>query len=252
MSTKCQPQHCDSFWHGAAPLLLFLTLVFMWLRCHHRTPEFLRHGRSPRSSGHQLPSRGERRIQRSSVQLQNHLSHHRGKPALSLLEALVKFSACHSAGCDECESSPQMKTLRGSILEESVPSAARHTTPRGLSPKRLLEFIMPELNLHCLRLASNSPKVRDTLLKLDEQGVSKAASADAKYCCMCQAESIPGRRIVTNSCKKHIRLSENWHSEVYTYCPQWSISCVKMWKVQLLYLFYIYSSLNYFFLNADW
>ncbi|CAM9229712.1 unnamed protein product, partial [Lampetra planeri] len=64
----------------------------------------------------------------------------------------------------------EMKTLRGSILEESVPSAARHTTPRGLSPKRLLEFIMPELNLHCLRLASNSPKVRDTLLKLDEQG----------------------------------------------------------------------------------
>lgn len=72
--------------------------------------------------------------------------------------------------------SPQMKTLRGSILEESVPSAARHTTPRGLSPKRLLEFIMPELNLHCLRLASNSPKVRDTLLKLDEQGVSDAAA----------------------------------------------------------------------------
>lgn len=69
-----------------------------------------------------------------------------------------------------------MKTLRGSIFEESVPSAARHTTPRGLSPKRLLEFIMPELNLHCLRLASNSPKVRDTLLKLDEQGVSNSAS----------------------------------------------------------------------------
>lgn len=68
----------------------------------------------------------------------------------------------------------QLKTLRGSILEESVPSAARHTTPRGLSPKRLLEFIIPELNLHCLRLASTSPKVRDTLLKLDEQGVSSA------------------------------------------------------------------------------
>lgn len=79
-----------------------------------------------------------------------------------------------STGCVECESRPQMKTLRGSILEESVPSAARHTTPRGLTPKRLLEFIMPELNQHCLRLASNSPKVRDTLLKLDEQGVSNA------------------------------------------------------------------------------
>ncbi|XP_040906826.1 signal-induced proliferation-associated 1-like protein 1 isoform X2 [Toxotes jaculatrix] len=76
----------------------------------------------------------------------------------------------------------EMKTLRGSILEESVPSAARHTTPRGLSPKRLLEFIMPELNLHCLRLASNSPKVRDTLLKLDEQGLNFQRKVGVMYC----------------------------------------------------------------------
>uniref|UniRef100_A0A3Q3A804 Signal-induced proliferation-associated 1 n=1 Tax=Kryptolebias marmoratus TaxID=37003 RepID=A0A3Q3A804_KRYMA len=76
----------------------------------------------------------------------------------------------------------QMKTLRGSILEESVPSAARHTTPRGLSPKRLLEFIMPELNLQCLRLASNSPKVRDTLLKLDEQGLNFQRKVGVMYC----------------------------------------------------------------------
>lgn len=69
-----------------------------------------------------------------------------------------------------------------------MPSAARHTTPRGLSPKRLLEFIMPELNLHCLRLASNSPKVRDTLLKLDEQGVSEDTSAHTEGGCMCQTE----------------------------------------------------------------
>ncbi|XP_034034980.1 signal-induced proliferation-associated 1-like protein 1 [Thalassophryne amazonica] len=76
----------------------------------------------------------------------------------------------------------EMKTLRGSILEESVPSAARHTTPRGLSPKRLLEFIMPELNLQCLRLASNSPKVRDTLLKLDEQGLNFQRKVGVMYC----------------------------------------------------------------------
>ncbi|XP_072302389.1 signal-induced proliferation-associated protein 1 [Eucyclogobius newberryi] len=76
----------------------------------------------------------------------------------------------------------EMKTLRGSILEESVPSAARHTTPRGLSPKRLLEFIMPELNLHCLRLASNSPKVRDTLVKLDEQGLNFQRKVGIMYC----------------------------------------------------------------------
>lgn len=50
---------------------------------------------------------------------------------------------------------------------------------------------MPELNLHCLRLASNSPKVRDTLLKLDEQGVSTDAT-----------ESFSGHRIVTKGGKK--------------------------------------------------
>ncbi|XP_031428336.1 signal-induced proliferation-associated protein 1 isoform X2 [Clupea harengus] len=76
----------------------------------------------------------------------------------------------------------ELKTLRGSILEESVPSAARHTTPRGLSPKRLLEFIIPELNLHCLRLASTSPKVRDTLLKLDEQGLNFQRKVGIMYC----------------------------------------------------------------------
>ncbi|XP_030648781.1 signal-induced proliferation-associated 1-like protein 2 [Chanos chanos] len=76
----------------------------------------------------------------------------------------------------------ELKTLRGSILEESVPSAARHATPRGLSPKRLLEFILPELNLHCLRLASTSPKVRDTLLKLDEQGLNFQRKVGVMYC----------------------------------------------------------------------
>uniref|UniRef100_A0AAR2KXP0 Rap-GAP domain-containing protein n=1 Tax=Pygocentrus nattereri TaxID=42514 RepID=A0AAR2KXP0_PYGNA len=76
----------------------------------------------------------------------------------------------------------ELKTLRGSILEESVPSAARHTTPRGISPKRLLEFILPDLNLHCLRLASTSPKVRDTLLKLDEQGLNFQRKVGVMYC----------------------------------------------------------------------
>ncbi|KAL4659705.1 signal-induced proliferation-associated 1-like protein 2 isoform X1 [Arapaima gigas] len=76
----------------------------------------------------------------------------------------------------------ELKTLRGSILEESVPSAARHTTPRGLSPKRLLEHIIPDLNLHCLRLASTSPKVRDTLLKLDEQGLNFQRKVGVMYC----------------------------------------------------------------------
>lgn len=88
----------DSLWstylkHSSVTVLMF-TVASMWLYCHHRTPEFLRHGWSPRSSGHQLPSRGKRRIQRSSVQLQNHLSHHRGKTRtlLSSSSACVQLS----------------------------------------------------------------------------------------------------------------------------------------------------------------
>ncbi|KTF82310.1 hypothetical protein cypCar_00030928, partial [Cyprinus carpio] len=46
----------------------------------------------------------------------------------------------------------------------------------------LLEFILPDLNLHCLRLASTSPKVRDTLLKLDEQGLNFQHKVGIMYC----------------------------------------------------------------------
>ncbi|KAK1154872.1 signal-induced proliferation-associated 1-like protein 2 isoform X1 [Acipenser oxyrinchus oxyrinchus] len=76
----------------------------------------------------------------------------------------------------------ELKTLRGSILEECVPTAARNPTPRGLSPKKLLEYIIPELNLHSIRLASTSPKVRETLLKLDEQGLNFQRKFGIMYC----------------------------------------------------------------------
>ncbi|XP_066574878.1 signal-induced proliferation-associated protein 1 isoform X2 [Amia ocellicauda] len=76
----------------------------------------------------------------------------------------------------------ELKTLRGSLLEESVASGARHTTPRSLPPKKLLEFIIPDLNLHSIRLASTSPKVRETLLKLDEQGLNFQRKVGVMYC----------------------------------------------------------------------
>lgn len=66
----------------------------------------------------------------------------------------------------------QMVTLRGSILEDSVASTARHGTARGLPLKEVLECVAPELSVSCLRLALNTPKVTEQLLKLDEQGVS--------------------------------------------------------------------------------
>lgn len=67
----------------------------------------------------------------------------------------------------------QLNTLRGSILEDAVPSTSKHGLARGLPLKEVLEYLVPELNVHCLRLALNTPKVTEQLMKLDEQGVRR-------------------------------------------------------------------------------
>lgn len=66
----------------------------------------------------------------------------------------------------------QLVTLRGFILEDAVASTGRHGTVRGLPLKEVLEQVVPELSISCLRLALSTPKVTEQLLKLDEQGVS--------------------------------------------------------------------------------
>ncbi|KAB5581978.1 hypothetical protein PHYPO_G00181860 [Pangasianodon hypophthalmus] len=76
----------------------------------------------------------------------------------------------------------QLTTLRGAILEDAVPSTARHGTARGLPLKEVLEYVFPELNIQCLRLALNSPKVPEQLLKLDEQGLSFQHKVGVLYC----------------------------------------------------------------------
>lgn len=68
----------------------------------------------------------------------------------------------------------QLVTLRGSILEDAVASTGKHGTVRGLPLKEVLEQVVPELNVSCLRLGLSTPKVTEQLLKLDEQGVSGA------------------------------------------------------------------------------
>ncbi|XP_052008667.1 signal-induced proliferation-associated 1-like protein 3 [Xyrauchen texanus] len=66
----------------------------------------------------------------------------------------------------------ELVTMRGSILEDAVLSTAKHGTVRGLPLKEVLEYVLPELSMSCLRLALNTPKVTEQLLKLDEQGLS--------------------------------------------------------------------------------
>jgi len=57
-------------------------------------------------------------------------------------------------------------------MEDAVPSTVKHGTSRGLPLKEVLEYVVPEVNIQCLRLATSSPKVPEQLLKLDQQGVS--------------------------------------------------------------------------------
>ncbi|XP_043918205.1 signal-induced proliferation-associated 1-like protein 3 [Protopterus annectens] len=76
----------------------------------------------------------------------------------------------------------ELRTLRGSILEDAIPSTAKHGTVRGLPVKEILEYIIPELNSSCLRLSVSTSKVADQLLKLDEQGLSKKHKVGVLYC----------------------------------------------------------------------
>uniref|UniRef100_A0A672GBC3 Signal-induced proliferation-associated 1-like protein 1 n=1 Tax=Salarias fasciatus TaxID=181472 RepID=A0A672GBC3_SALFA len=76
----------------------------------------------------------------------------------------------------------ELTTLRGSILEDAVPSTSKHGTSRGLPVKEVLEYLLPELDLSCLRLALNTPKVTEQLMKLDEQGLSFQVKVGVMYC----------------------------------------------------------------------
>ncbi|XP_075956536.1 signal-induced proliferation-associated 1-like protein 3 isoform X1 [Anarhichas minor] len=76
----------------------------------------------------------------------------------------------------------ELVTLRGSILEDAVASTGRHGTVRGLPLKEVLEQVVPELSVSCLRLALSTPKVTEQLLKLDEQGLSEKHKVGVLLC----------------------------------------------------------------------
>ncbi|XP_034148474.1 signal-induced proliferation-associated 1-like protein 3 isoform X1 [Esox lucius] len=76
----------------------------------------------------------------------------------------------------------ELVTLRGSILEDAVASTARHGSVRGLPLKEVLEQVLPEFSVSCLRLALSTPKVTEQLLKLDEQGLSQKHKVGLLLC----------------------------------------------------------------------
>uniref|UniRef100_A0A8C1S9E3 Signal-induced proliferation-associated 1 like 3 n=1 Tax=Cyprinus carpio TaxID=7962 RepID=A0A8C1S9E3_CYPCA len=76
----------------------------------------------------------------------------------------------------------ELVTLRGAILEDAILSTAKHGTVRGLPLKEVLENVLPELSVSCLRLALSTPKVTEQLLKLDEQGLSQKHKVGILLC----------------------------------------------------------------------
>ncbi|XP_021378162.1 signal-induced proliferation-associated 1-like protein 2 isoform X2 [Mizuhopecten yessoensis] len=77
----------------------------------------------------------------------------------------------------------QLTTLRGSILEDAIPSSGgRLNSSRGVPVKDILDFALPELQASCLKQSLSSQKTSDQLLRLDEQGVSKTYKIGVMYC----------------------------------------------------------------------
>ncbi|XP_076464270.1 signal-induced proliferation-associated 1-like protein 2 isoform X2 [Babylonia areolata] len=76
----------------------------------------------------------------------------------------------------------QLTTLRGSILEDAIPSSGRLSSSRGVPLKEVLEVAIGEVNLSCLKQATPGPKTADQLLKLDEQGICTNYKVGIMYC----------------------------------------------------------------------
>ncbi|XP_071962340.1 signal-induced proliferation-associated 1-like protein 2 isoform X2 [Antedon mediterranea] len=76
----------------------------------------------------------------------------------------------------------ELTVLRGSVSEELIPSSSKHNTSRSLPHRDILEFIIPDVNLSCLRLATNAPKMIDNLMKIDEQAISKKYKIGILFC----------------------------------------------------------------------
>uniref|UniRef100_A0AAX7V8N5 Signal-induced proliferation-associated 1 like 2 n=1 Tax=Astatotilapia calliptera TaxID=8154 RepID=A0AAX7V8N5_ASTCA len=76
----------------------------------------------------------------------------------------------------------QLSTLRGSITEDSIPSSSKHGTSRRLPLKDVLEFVVPQLSIHSLRLAADSPRVPELLLQLDQQELKFQRKVGVLFC----------------------------------------------------------------------
>ncbi|XP_071455086.1 signal-induced proliferation-associated 1-like protein 2 [Hetaerina americana] len=75
----------------------------------------------------------------------------------------------------------ELLTLRGSVLEDAIPSL-KSSSSKGINTKEVLEYVTPEIQLSCLRLGVQSPQTEEQLLKLDQQGLTNHYKVGIMYC----------------------------------------------------------------------
>ncbi|CAG7823044.1 unnamed protein product [Allacma fusca] len=78
--------------------------------------------------------------------------------------------------------STELNTLRGAILEESIPGIKPNSNKGGCHAKDVIEFLLPEIQLSCLKLGLQTLATEDQLLKLDQQILTHRHKVGIMYC----------------------------------------------------------------------
>lgn len=76
----------------------------------------------------------------------------------------------------------ELLTLRGTILEDAIPNIKSSTNAKAVHTKEVLEYVVPDLQIHNLRLGMQSSKTEEQLLKLDEQRLNNCYKVGIMYC----------------------------------------------------------------------
>ncbi|XP_053612262.1 signal-induced proliferation-associated 1-like protein 1 [Plodia interpunctella] len=76
----------------------------------------------------------------------------------------------------------ELITLRGSLLEDALPTAKPSNNSATYNTKEVLEYVAPELQYSCLKLGINNGGAEDQLLRLDEQCITRHYKVGVMYC----------------------------------------------------------------------
>jgi hypothetical protein len=79
--------------------------------------------------------------------------------------------------------SSELPTLRGTLMEESIPSSIKSGSQKGIPPREVIEHITQgELQTSCLKLAKSDEKTTKELMRLDEQELNNRIKIGVLYC----------------------------------------------------------------------